>query len=59
MLGFKSSRDKDRYYLLPGMGGKATRQKNRRFLAWSIVVAVLVSFVMLVLFEWLNRLQVD
>lgn len=36
-------KDKERYYLLPGMGGKAYRQKQNRILKASIAVGIVVS----------------
>ena len=36
-------KERERYYLLPGMGGRATRRKNKLFLQWSIVAGLLVS----------------
>jgi len=42
---FWSPRDKERrrFYLLPGMGGRALRRKHRRFLVWSIIFGLIVS----------------
>jgi len=36
-------KERDRFYLLPGMGGKALRQKRRRILLWAIVAGLFVS----------------
>jgi hypothetical protein len=43
MLGFARDKEKDRFYLLPGQGGKAARRKQRFILLWSIVFGLLVS----------------
>jgi hypothetical protein len=36
-------KERQRFYLLPGMGGKALRRKRRVALQWSIVAGLLVS----------------
>ncbi len=43
MIWLKKDREKERYYLFAGMGGKAMRRKNKKFLAWSIFAAAVVS----------------
>jgi hypothetical protein len=43
MLWFERDKEKHRFYLLPGMGGRARRQKEMRFLRWSIAAALVVS----------------
>jgi len=43
MLWFERDKEKDRFYLLPGMGGRARRQKEIRYLCWSIAAALVVS----------------
>ena len=44
---FWSSKNKprERYYLLPGMGGRALRRKQRLILRWSLIAGGLVSAV--------------
>jgi len=37
------SKERERYYLLPGMGGKAWHRKQRVMLQWSIVAGLFVS----------------
>jgi hypothetical protein len=36
-------KERERYYLLPGMGGKAWQRKRRVMLQWSIVAGLFVS----------------
>jgi len=36
-------KERQRYYLLPGMGGRALRRKRRIILQWSILAGLLVS----------------
>ncbi len=54
MIWSKQNKEKERFYLLPGMGGKAQRRKNKVFLVWSILAAVVVSFVLAVTFFLMN-----
>jgi hypothetical protein len=51
-----SEKDKEqkRFYLLPGMGGRALRRKRRIILRWSIVAGLLVSAVLAILLYMLN-----
>jgi hypothetical protein len=42
---FKHDKEKERFYLLPGMGGRARRRKELVFLQWSLAVGAVVSFV--------------
>lgn len=53
----KRDREKDRYYLLPGQGGRALRQKQKFILAWSLVVALAVAGIMALVMYLLNRLS--
>ena len=43
MLWFGRDKDRERFYLLPGMGGRARRQKEMRILRWTIAVGLLFS----------------
>jgi len=43
MFGLARDKEKDRFYLLPGMGGRAFRRKQRLILWWAIVAGLLVS----------------
>jgi hypothetical protein len=43
MLWFQRDKERQRFYLLPGMGGRALRRKHRRFLQWSIAIGLVVS----------------
>ena len=48
-MPFRRDPEKDRFYLLPGMGGKLLKKKNRMFLqiaaAVGLAVAALVGYV--------------
>ena len=39
-------KERERFYLLPGMGGSAMRRKRKRVLQWSIVAGVFISAVL-------------
>jgi hypothetical protein len=43
MFGFARDKEKDRYYLFPGQGGRSARRKHRRILLWSILFGLLMS----------------
>jgi hypothetical protein len=43
MIWAKKNKEKERFYLLPGMGGRNLRRKRRVFLAWSIAAGCLIS----------------
>jgi hypothetical protein len=40
---FVRDKEKDRFYLLPGMGGRALRRKRKMILQWSIVAGLVAS----------------
>ena len=43
MSWFKRDKEKDRFYLLPGMGGRSLRRKNMVFLIWALVAGLAVA----------------
>ena len=43
---FQRDKEKDRFYLLPGMGGKAMRRKRNGMLLWSLLAGILVGGVL-------------
>lgn len=43
MNWFNRDKEPERYYLLPGQGGRALQRKRRIMLVWSLTVGVLVS----------------
>jgi hypothetical protein len=55
MSFFKRDKEKERFYLLPGMGGKAFRRKQNAFLLWSLLAGALVALAMAASFYFLNR----
>src|SRR5678816_483400 len=43
MAWFVRDKERDRFYLLPGMGGRALRRKRKLILQWSIVAGLFAS----------------
>jgi hypothetical protein len=52
---FKRDKEKERFYLLPGMGGKAFRRKQNIFLLWSLLAGAVVAVVVAASIYFLNR----
>jgi hypothetical protein len=46
----EKDKEQERFYLLPGMGGRAFRRKRRVILIWSIVAGLLVSALLALIF---------
>ncbi len=46
---FERDKERERFYLLPGMGGRAYRRKQNIIFVWSVIAGLLVSS----LFGWL------
>jgi hypothetical protein len=46
MFGFARDKEKDRYYLFPGQGGRSARRKHRKILLWAVVFGLLASGVL-------------
>lgn len=51
----RKKRERERFYLLPGMGGKAYFRKQRYILRWSIAAGLLVSGILAGLLYLLSR----
>jgi hypothetical protein len=56
MFRSKDDKEPERFYLLPGQGGRAARRKQLYFLKWSIVVALGMSAILGLAMYLLNRL---
>jgi hypothetical protein len=54
MALFTPDREKERFYLLPGMGGRNLRRKQRVFLRWSLAAGSVVSAAVGALLYWLG-----
>jgi hypothetical protein len=55
MLWFQRNKEPERFYLFAGMGGRALRQKRRRFLAWAIAFGLVVSGIFACILYLLSR----
>jgi hypothetical protein len=53
----KAEKEPERFYLLPGQGGRAARRKQLFFLKWSIIAALVLSGVLALVMYLLNRLS--
>jgi len=51
----KFDKERDRFYLLPGMGGREARRKHLFFLKLSIVIALVLSVILAGVMYLLNR----
>jgi hypothetical protein len=56
MFSSKPAKEPERYYLLPGMGGRAARRKQMFFWKWSIIAGLVVSAILGTVLYLLNRL---
>jgi hypothetical protein len=55
MFGFKRNKETERFYLLPGQGGRAYRRKQKFMLTWAVVVGLLVAAALGTLMYFLNK----
>ena len=55
MLWFDRNKERPRFYLLPGMGGRARRRKELFILKWSIVAGLLVSAIVACILYFISR----
>ena len=55
MFFSKPAKEPERYYLLPGMGGRAARRKQMYFWKWSIIAGLVVSAILAAVLYLLNR----
>jgi len=55
MFGSKEDKERERFYLLPGQGGRAARRKQHYFLKWAIVAGLGLSAILALVMYLLNR----
>lgn len=48
-------KEKKRYYLFPGQGGKLYHRKQKFILKWSIIAALAVAGILAAVMYWMNR----
>jgi hypothetical protein len=51
----KNDKERERFYLLPGQGGRAAQRKHLYFLKWSIVAALAISAILGLIMYLANR----
>jgi len=51
---FSKDKEQERYYLLPGMGGRASQRKQRIALIWALLVGLVVSVAFAAAVYWLS-----
>jgi hypothetical protein len=54
MAWFSPDKERDRFYLLPGMGGRALRRKRITMLIWAIIAGLIVSGTVAGALYWMN-----
>jgi len=55
MFHSKEEKERERFYLLPGQGGRAARRKHFYFLKWAVVAALGLSAILALAMYLLNR----
>ena len=50
---FSRDKERDRYYLLPGMGKRALKRKQKASLVWALAVGLMVSVAFAAAIYWL------
>ena len=51
----RNDKEKKRFYLLPGQGGRLYRQKQKFILKWAVIAALVVAGILAVAMYYLNR----
>jgi len=46
MFGFDKNKERERYYLLAGMGGRSARRKHMWMMRWAVITGLLVSVIL-------------
>jgi hypothetical protein len=54
MALFARNKEKERFYLLPGMGGRNLVRKRRRIMRWSIAAGLIVSVILAGILYWIS-----
>jgi hypothetical protein len=55
MAWLHPEKHRERFYLLPGMGGRNLRRKQLRILRWSLATGLLASGALAGLLYWLSQ----
>ncbi len=51
----KKDKPRERFYLLPGQGGKNFYRKQRYFLLWSVAVGLVLGVVLTAVMWWMAQ----
>ncbi len=51
---FQRDKEKQRYYLLPGMGGRSLRRKRKWMWRWSIITGLCTAGIVGFLMYWIG-----
>lgn len=51
----KKDKPRERFYLLPGQGGRNYRRKQRYILSWTVAVSLVAGGVLAFLLWWFSR----
>ena len=51
----RPGKGRERFYLLPGMGGRALKRKRKMMLHWSLAAGVFVSAIVALMLYWLSQ----
>jgi len=55
VFGLKPKKPRERFYLLPGQGGKNFYRKQQQIMRWTVAVAVVFAFVVAAVMWWVAR----
>ncbi len=55
MAWFARNKEHQRFYLLPGMGGRNLRRKRKIILRWSIIAGIFASAILACLLYWMSN----
>jgi hypothetical protein len=55
VFGLKSKKPRERFYLLPGQGGRSYRRKQRLFMRWTVSVSLVFGLILAVVMWWQSR----
>lgn len=55
MPASKRGKERERFYLFPGMGGRSARRKHNFILRWSLFAALIVCVIFGVILFLVNR----
>ena len=55
MFGLKSNKPRERFYLLPGQGGRNYRRKQQMLMRWTVSVALVFGLILAAVMWWQSR----